>query len=233
MSERDSDGRATGRATPEVPGQHRDPAPRAEIVHPATGELLEPLDQQPAERLAAWTAQTDDLADRLKLFREDLDRELRRRLQLQERNAATFGDWEVAIEKPPREAVWDGDTLEGELRRLVDDGVVRAGELTGVITHETVVHKSEANKVIARLSGAARTAVEQCRTWRDKGKPKVKVVRSLPLIAEESPAAETRAEDGAGSRAPLPSGPAQTSDREQAGAADPPSAAPPEPEFVW
>jgi hypothetical protein len=173
-----------------------------ELVHPATGELLDSLDQQPAEILAEWTLQADELQARLKTFREDLDVELRRRLELIDRAAHVYGDYEVSLKRSPREAVWDGDELEAELRRLVDDGTLRARELTGVITHETVVHRSEANKILGQLSGPAKAAIERCRIWRNKGRAKIEVVRSVSLIPDSGAEQDTSTPETAGSVSP-------------------------------
>ena len=152
----------------------------AEVVHPLTGEVLEHLDQQPPETLAETLAAIHDRQAQYKTASTLLEEELRRRLLLRGRNQVIFGAWEVAFEQG-NESVWDGDELEAALRNLIDAGTLDARECVGVITHDPVVHRTEANRLIGRLTGAARHSVERCRTWRAKGRGRIVVARSVAL----------------------------------------------------
>jgi hypothetical protein len=82
--------------------------------------------------------------------------------------------------------VWDADELERTLRDLVDEGALSAGELTGVIRHETTVSRSEAKRLVGRLHGRAAAAVKACCTWRD-GRTRVRVT---PVVQLPEPASE-------------------------------------------
>jgi hypothetical protein len=154
------------------------------VVHPLTGELLERLDQQPPETLADAYAHIHQRRTQLKNMEQALETELRRRLDLRGRTTVTFGEWEVAA-KPRNEAAWDADELERTLRDLVDDGVVQAGELTGIIRREPQISRTDVNRLITRLSAVNRAAVERCRVWQRKRGP-VTVTQSAALIPEEA-----------------------------------------------
>ena len=157
------------------------------VVSPLTGEVLDHLDQQPPELLAETLNAIHDHQARYKTAATALEEELRRRLQLRGRNQTIFGAWEVTFEQG-NESVWDGDELETALRALVDDGALDARECVGVITHDPVVHRTEANRLIGRLSGGARHSVERCRSWRPKGRGRIVVARSVQLPpAEDTP----------------------------------------------
>lgn len=159
--------------------------PPAHVVHPLTGEVLEHLDQQPPEILAEALAVIHGRQTQYKTASEALAAELMRRLQIRGRNLCTFGAWEVAFEQG-NESMWDGDELEAALRVLIDDGVLDARECVGVITHDPVVHRTEANKLIGRLSGGARASIERCRSWRPKGRGRIVVARSVELPTTDS-----------------------------------------------
>jgi hypothetical protein len=155
------------------------------IVHPGTGELLEQLHAQPPETLADALAAVRARQAELKNMTAALETELRRRMALRGRKLTVFGDWEVEIKPPSNESVWDADELEATLQTLVDDGVARAGELTGIINRDPTVSRTAANELLRRLSGSARTAVDRCRTFRPKGSGSVRVARSVALPASD------------------------------------------------
>jgi hypothetical protein len=142
----------------------------------------QPLDQQPPANLAAALDAIRQQQTSLKAAASDIEAELRRRLDARERTTVTFDDWEVAVDAG-NESIWDGDELEGVLRALVDDGVVNAAELTGIIRREPKVSRTDANRLVGRLSGPAKAAVERCRTWQPKGPGKVRVTQATPPIA--------------------------------------------------
>jgi hypothetical protein len=154
------------------------------VVHPATGEILDPLAIQSPEKLAEMLISVRELQDKLKRFGAVVEDELRGRMETRGRNAWIIGDYGLEIEVR-NETVWDGDELEGVLRELVDEGVVNAGELTEVIRHKTEVSRTEANRLVGRLASPARDAVERCRRWERVSRGRVKVVRQVPLIQEK------------------------------------------------
>ena len=157
----------------------------ATIVHPTTGELLDHLDTQPPEILADALYELRQRTTRMCEMERALEDELRRRIGTRQRAVLIFGAYEVAARSRSR-SDWDADELEGVLRDLLEQGAVQAGEVTEVIRHPTVVSASEAQRLLSRLTGDARTAVERCRSWVPSGKPKVEVARSVSLIPEES-----------------------------------------------
>jgi hypothetical protein len=178
---------ALGRDTEARKAQNTVPAPAEQpvIVLGSLGELLERLEQLSPGTLAEIHVAITEQQASLKDAKAQVDDELRRRLEFAGRKLDIYGEYEVALEST-RESVWDPDDTEAALRQLVDDGVLHAGELTGVIHHEIRVSRTQINKVLGRLSGSPKMALERCRVWRDKGQPRVRVTRSVALIPEEN-----------------------------------------------
>ena len=152
-------------------------------VNLTTGEVLEHLEQQPPSVLAEALAAVHTHQAELKRWNDALEGELRRRLKIQQVTGAVYGEWEVTAARG-RESVWDAAELEPALQRLADDGVIRPGDWTGVITREPVVSKSKARDLLAQLDGDAAETVKACRTWKDKP-GKLTVTRSIALVAPE------------------------------------------------
>ena len=65
------------------------------VVNPATGELLEHLDQQPPETLADALAAIRSRQDDAARMAAALEGELRRRLAMRGRKMAVYGTWEI------------------------------------------------------------------------------------------------------------------------------------------
>jgi hypothetical protein len=175
-----------------------------EAVNPATGEILEHLDQQPPESLADTLAEIQARQAEMKRWSGAIEQELRRRLRVLELRFKQFGDYEVRLEGG-RESEWDAEGLEAVLKYLVDEGHVNVGDVADVITHPApVVARAKAKSLRDRLDGGARRAVEACCTWKDKP-DKLTVTRSVDLIpqaTEEASAAPGAFEPG--DRAELP-----------------------------
>jgi hypothetical protein len=154
-------------------------ATAAVAVHPGTGEVLERLDEQPPETLAEALEQIYARQAQLKEWEAAIAGELRRRLRLRKSRLVVFGDWEVEASST-RSAEWDAEELEAVIGQLVEEGVVRAGDVADVVTHPTVVAKSKANQMLARLTGDARERVAALRTWTEKP-GRLTVARSVDL----------------------------------------------------
>jgi hypothetical protein len=162
-------------------------------VHLGTGEVLERLGEQPADTLAEALHLVLEREAEAKRWADALAVELRRRLAIRQTKLAVFGEWEVEA-ATSRESVWDAAELEAALEQLVEEGVVRAGDVADVITREPVVSRSKAKTLASRLTGDAKATVEATCTWRDKP-GKLTVVRSVQLPA---PAPPDRSPDGSG-----------------------------------
>lgn len=172
----------------------------AVAVNPSTGELLEHLDQQPPEALAAALDAVHVLQGRLKESGDALEAELRRRLKMRQARLVVFGDWEVEA-SVSRESVWDAVELEGAMTRLVEDGTIRAADIADVITREPVVARTKAKQLASRLTGDARAAIDAACTWKEKP-GKLTVARSVNLLdaapeaAEKTPPVDGKADRG-------------------------------------
>lgn len=191
-----------------------------------TGEILEQLDQQPAETLAAALDALRSRQAELKTWQTALEHELRRRLRLRQTKRAVFGDWEVDA-SVSQSRVWDGAELEGVLQQLVDDGVLRAGDTADVITREPQVIGKAALRLRGRVTGDALAAIDGTWTWKERPGA-VTVARSVNLLdavpgaAEETPqvngtAGSSEPPPGREQRAPVADrpepGPAQSQPR--------------------
>lgn len=150
------------------------------VVHPRTGELLD-LGAQPTDALAEAFLAIRDYEREVKGWRTAVEGELRNRHTSHGGKVLIAGDYEVHLQGG-NESVWDADELETVLRALVDEGAVDPRELVGVIRHETTVSRTEANRVLDRLGGRARAAMETCRTWRRKGSGRLEVVPAVQLL---------------------------------------------------
>jgi len=173
------------------------------VVDLSTGEVLERLDEQPPETLAqALDVVRAQIAERRE-WETALAGELRNRLKMRGSKLVVFGDWEVEA-TVKRESDWDVDGLEAAMRDLVDEGIVRAGDVAEVITRTPVVSRSKAKTLLSRLTGDARERVAALCTWREKPGA-VTVARSVALPAPDSLSA---GEDGrtlsSGEPAPIP-----------------------------
>jgi len=168
---RSDDGRGQGNGSGEL------------VVHPATGEVVGALSSAPPETLAdVWLALKERERE-LKDMRELVTRELAARLHTRGRAVWTVGEYEIRNVAGKRSA-WDGDELERVLRQLIDEGVVTASEVGGLVEHQIKVDGRGMNRLVSRLVGNARRAVEACRTW-EKGRASFDVVRSVDLLASE------------------------------------------------
>jgi hypothetical protein len=79
--------------------------------------------------------------------------------------------------------VWDPDELEGAARHLVDEGVIQAGQYTGLLRRETKVDGRIAQRLLGALTGTARRTIEACFTWKT-GEPTVKITPPSPPAIE-------------------------------------------------
>ena len=149
------------------------------VVNPATGELLEHLDQQPPETLADALAAIRTRQDEAARMAGALEGELRRRLAMRGRKLAVYGTWEVEAQGT-RESVWDADELEGAIDALIAEGTVRAAEVVDIITRPPVVSRSKAKALASRLDGDNRALINAACSWRDKP-GKLTLTRSVEL----------------------------------------------------
>jgi hypothetical protein len=161
-------------------------------VNLTTGEILERLDEQPAETLAEALDAVHRQQDQLKTWARALEAELRARLKVRQAKLVVFGDWEVEVASG-RESVWDAEALEQAMRELVDAGVVQAGDLTGIITRQPVVSRAAAKQLAARLTGDAKARVDAACSWKDKP-GRLTVARSVALPAVDPPEARPGAQ---------------------------------------
>lgn len=149
------------------------------VVNLVTGEVLEQLQHVPAETLAEALEELRERQAQFGQWQRDLEGELRRRLRVLDRKLAVFGEFEVAM-TTPKKSEWDLDILEAGIESLVDQGVLKKGEVTEVVDRTPTVRAGEATKLINRLSGDPKRTLEAARTWKDQP-GKLTVVRSVQL----------------------------------------------------
>jgi hypothetical protein len=184
-----------------------------QAVNPATGEVLEHLDQQPPAALAEALEAIHTRQADLKQWSDALEGELRRRLKiLGDRRFAQFGDWEVVAEVS-RSREWDADELENVLAQLCDEGIIRAGETADLIVRKSTVAAKAALALRSRLGPEAQTQIDTAWTWKERRKP-LQVARSVALptaeqmhelLAADHPSAEAASDSPADRVPPSPS----------------------------
>ena len=160
------------------------------VAHPVTGELVDKLDAQPAEKLADVLVAIRRQIKQLTEMQTVVEDELRVRLTVRaggENTIAIFGDYEISAPSA-WSRVWDADELEGVLADLRDRGVITAHDVTGIFHDERKVRSREATTLLNRLNGPAKEAVKACFTWRERP-GKLEVARSVQLIPEGGPPA--------------------------------------------
>jgi hypothetical protein len=155
------------------------------VVDPRTGEVLDDLPDVPTDQMAATALELADRAQQLGQMRDVVEGELRARLEAQGRRLAVVGDYELAV-RAGRSRVWDPDDLEATLGDLVDQGVLQAGEIAGLVSREPKVDGRQAQQLLGRLTGAAKDALAACFRWQD-GKPKL----TITPIAQLDPPSES------------------------------------------
>lgn len=173
------------------------------VVNVATGEVWEQLDKVAPEELAQALEELHERQAQFKHWQSEIEAELRRRLRAVDRKLAVFGPYEVAM-TTPRKSEWDAELLEIEIASLVAQGVLKAAEVTEVIDRTPTVRAGEAAKLVNRLSGDPKRALESARTWKDQT-GKLTVVRSVQLPTTAERGSLTPLPDAP----PEPAGPAQ------------------------
>lgn len=153
------------------------------VVNPRDGTILDNLNNQPSDLLAAVAHDLRAREKQLAEMRKAVEAVLLGRLEQEGRRLALVGDYEIQVDTG-RGRVWDGEDLEHALRELVDAGTLQAGELTGLIRHETKVDGKAAVRLLGLLSGRPRGLVEACFRWETKGRPRLTVTPSVQLLEE-------------------------------------------------
>ena len=139
-----------------------------DAANPATGEVLDRLDEQPAEKLAEALDEITGRMIEYKRWQTAVETELRRRLRLVNRNQYVWGGWEI-VKTRSRKSEWDVDELRQVIESLVDEGTIKAAEAVDVIVQPPAeVKRENAKRLAASLNGAARKAVEACCTWKEE-----------------------------------------------------------------
>lgn len=154
------------------------------VVDPRDGTILENLDDAPPGLLTEVAVELKRREQHFRAMRALVETELVDRVQAHSRNTVHIAGYELRVEGG-RQRVWDPEDLEECLRELVDDGVLHAGELTGLITHVPKVDGKQAQKLLGMVNGRARGLLERCFRWETKGKPRLTITPSQPLIEGE------------------------------------------------
>lgn len=157
--------------------------PTTVVYDPRDGTVYDQLSDEPTGLLAHLALELKQREQQFKQMREHVEAELTQRIQAGGRKTVLVEGLELSI-KSGRGRVWDGDELEDALRSLVDDGVLHAGELTGLITHKTDVDGKRAVALLGMLHGPPFTLVEGCFHWEQKGRPKLTITPSIALLPD-------------------------------------------------
>jgi len=94
----------------------------ATVVHPVTGEVLD-LATAPIDVIAEFVDAVTDSRRQLDELRSMADRELARRMDVENLRTYDLGGWRVTVNAPTR-TVYDGERLRDVLASLVGEGVI-------------------------------------------------------------------------------------------------------------
>lgn len=149
------------------------------VVDPRDGTILDSLADQKPDLLAEVALELRRREQQLHDMRELVEAELTDRVLAdndKDRRVAitVLDDYELRVERA-RSRRWDGDDLEATLEQLHQQGVLRAGEWTGLVTREPKVDGKAAQRLLGQLSGQSLAAVEACFEWEHKGRPRLTI----------------------------------------------------------
>jgi|tagenome__1003787_1003787.scaffolds.fasta_scaffold20860149_2 hypothetical protein len=148
-----------------------------EIVHPATGEVLD-LAEATTTDLADWRIGLIDLRRALDSLASDLDQEIANRLDYEGKRSARIGAFDIAVDAPTVVA-FDVYQLGIELEALVQDGRISRAVAERAI--KTEVKRSavmrECNALLRHADSEVRGAIERVRTENERQRRYVKVAR--------------------------------------------------------
>ena len=102
-----------------------------QVVHPATGELLD-LAGQPTGQLADLLAGCRDYQQQVADFREQVEREICDRMDMELDRTAQAGGWKITVNAAARDE-WDLDRLAVVLAELIDRNVISEAAALKVI----------------------------------------------------------------------------------------------------
>ena len=185
MTSPPGNGEAAGPPSPRPPTSAAAAGPRT-LIDPVSGEVL-PLDAD-AELLAEAVVELKRRAAQYAEWKRAAEDELIERLHQQRRKRATVGKWEIEIEASGRGRVWDPEDLEATVRGLVDGGMLQSSEAAGLLTPQPAkVDGKLAMKLLERVTGEVREALEACFEWQQKGRARLSVTPSVQLLPDRSP----------------------------------------------
>lgn len=153
-------------------------APIGTFVDLRSGQVWPDITEVPTAALAGAVTEIQARTRRYAEWRKAAEAELLRRLSESRRRSAVVDGWDIQHVSTGRARVWDADDLELTLRELVDENVLRAGEITGLIRTTRSVDGTAARDLLAQLDGDAKARVEACFRWERKGSDKVTVTKA-------------------------------------------------------
>lgn len=139
------------------------------LVNPITGEVIDPEALDGAELADALLALREEIADRtaeLAEFHDELQAELRHRLDAAGRTINTFGRYVVKV---PTRREWDVEDTRAVVAELVAEGELTVGELGDLTTTTTKVNGAAAKALLGRLDPELRGRLEDCARWVPSG----------------------------------------------------------------
>lgn len=148
-----------------------------EIVHPATGEVLD-LAEATTTDLADWRLGLIDLRRALDSLASDLDQEIGNRLDYEGTRSARVGAFDITVDAPTV-VEFDVYRLGIELEALVQDGrisrAVAERAIKTEIKRSAVVRECKALE--RHADSEVRSAIERVRTEHERPRRYVKVAR--------------------------------------------------------
>ena len=149
-----------------------------DIIDPKTGELVD-VRRYPHTDLIDVLLELRDHEQQFREWRIRVEDELVRR-HGDRRAAQVIGDYEIDVDRG-WQRVWDPDQLTEVRRELLEDGLVTAADVLGVVESVRKVDGRKAQALLNRLDGEALQRVRECFHWEQKGRARVKVTPVVQL----------------------------------------------------
>lgn len=146
------------------------------LIHPNSGQMIDPRTAEPAE-LADYVLAIRDWEARARTAKSMVSHELLRRMDADAEWTIREGGFKMTGASP-EQYVWDPDKLREVLKELLSEGKITAAAANAAMKRE-VTYKPVVGgiKKLLKLGGEVKAAIEECRSLKD---PEARTVSVSP-----------------------------------------------------
>ena len=155
-----------------------------ELFDPRSGEVLD-LTSAPKQQLVDVVLYCRHHEGLMTTWRRACEGELAQRLAAEGKRVDVVGDHELGLDTG-RGKEWDGDMLRGVVMDLLEQKIITASTVTGLVRTEVKVDGHAANRLLDQLDGEPRELVAACFHFAQKRRPTVKIT-PVPDLADALP----------------------------------------------